>query len=199
MADSKISDLTAVTSPLATDEFVIARSGTSRKITAADLLATSVGGLTVIHDETLSGSQATFDVTGISGAYKHLKVVASFLPLGGNGDLYFRFNGDTGSNYEWSTAVLTSGFSGINTSTSDTKLKFDTIDTSARYLLNIEIFDYADTGIHKYVIGQGSRLGSTMLPLSGRWKSNSAITQVTASLSTGSFVSGSRFRLYGMT
>lgn len=37
MADTKISDLTAVTDVLSTDEFVIARSGTSRKIDAVDL------------------------------------------------------------------------------------------------------------------------------------------------------------------
>lgn len=198
MADTKISDLAAVTSPLGTDEFVIARSGDSKKIAAADLLATT-GGMFLLHDETLSGAQATFDKTTIPGTYKHLLIVASFLPLAGNGDLHCTFNADTGSNYEWSTAVLTSGFAGINTSTSDTKLKFDTVDTVSRYLLKIDILDYADTSIHKYVIGQGSRIGSTMLPLSGRWKSNSSITQVTLSLSTGSFQSGSRCRIYGVS
>lgn len=43
MADQKISELTAVTTLNDTDEFVLARSGTTRKITKADL-ATEVGG-----------------------------------------------------------------------------------------------------------------------------------------------------------
>jgi hypothetical protein len=41
MADQKISDLTAVTSILATDLFELARSGVSNKITAANLVAAS--------------------------------------------------------------------------------------------------------------------------------------------------------------
>lgn len=39
MADSKISDLAAVTDLLGTDEFVMARSGATKKINAADLAA----------------------------------------------------------------------------------------------------------------------------------------------------------------
>jgi len=39
MADSKISDLTAATSLISTDEFVIASSGTTKKITAADMVS----------------------------------------------------------------------------------------------------------------------------------------------------------------
>lgn len=237
MADKKISELSAVTDVVSGDEYVLSRSGVSKKIDADDLsagiaalyppsdaadvgvadtgnnyTATDVegvlaeiapqlgagGGMVIIHDETLSGTQASFDVTSISGSYTNLRIVMSALPLGSNGDLYMRFNNDTGSNYEWSTAVLTTGFTGINVSTSDTKIKVDTIDTNARYVLDCEVLDYADTGIHKYVIGQATRVGATMLPFSGRWKSNSAITRVTLLLSTGSFVSGSRCRIYGI-
>ena len=38
MADTKISSLAAVTSVLSTDEFVLARAGTTKKIAASDLL-----------------------------------------------------------------------------------------------------------------------------------------------------------------
>ncbi len=43
MADAKISDLTPVTTVEDTDEFVLARSGSSNKITGANLKATSQG------------------------------------------------------------------------------------------------------------------------------------------------------------
>lgn len=44
MADTKISDLPAVTDVLSTDEYVLARAGDSNKITAADLGAGLVSG-----------------------------------------------------------------------------------------------------------------------------------------------------------
>jgi hypothetical protein len=46
VADSKISDLSAVTDVQATDEYVLARAGTSKKIDASDLAAGLGGGLT---------------------------------------------------------------------------------------------------------------------------------------------------------
>ena len=41
MADTKISDLAAVTDVLATDEYVLARSGATKKIDASNLLVAS--------------------------------------------------------------------------------------------------------------------------------------------------------------
>ena len=43
MADTKISALSAVTDVLSTDEFVLARSGTTKKIDAVDLAAGIAG------------------------------------------------------------------------------------------------------------------------------------------------------------
>jgi hypothetical protein len=201
MADTKISDLAAVTGLIGTDEFVLARSGDTKKIDATDLAASiGGGGLVVIHDETLTGTQATFDATSIAGTYKHLLIVMSLVPLSvASADVHLTFNGDTGSNYDWGTGYLTGAIGGANTATSDTKIKMDNANNSQRYLLRAEVFDYADATIHKYVMGTASRIASSMHPFSARWKSDSAITQVTLSLSTNSFQSGSRCRIYGMS
>ena len=58
MADSKISDLTAVTSLVGTDEFVLARTGATKKVAAVDLFA-AITGTTIVTS--LPGSPADGD------------------------------------------------------------------------------------------------------------------------------------------
>lgn len=197
MADTKISALSSVTDLLSTDEFVLARSGATKKIAAVDLLAGS-SGMVELFDSTLSGAQASFDATSLSSFYRDLLIELSLFPAsGGNGDVYLRFNGDTGSNYDWVTGFTTGSIGGANTGTSDTKIKMDTLDTSLRYVARINVSDYADTGIHKYVTAQAFRIAGAAFSTGARWASNSAINQVTISLSSGNLQSGSRCRIYG--
>lgn len=163
-------------------------------------VGSSSGGMVMLFDSTLNGAQASFDATGLSGAYRDLLIEMSLFPAsGGNGDVHVTFNGDTGSNYEWVTGYTVSSIGGANTSTSDTKIKMDILDTTNRYLARLNVSDYSDTGIHKYVCGTAYRLGSAAFNVGARWKSNSAITQVTISLSSGNLQAGSRCRVYGIS
>lgn len=73
MANTPISGLAAVTDLLTTDEFVLARSSVSKKITGADL-ASEIGGgaveldyVTVASDITISGTTAAGATTLITG------------------------------------------------------------------------------------------------------------------------------------
>lgn len=93
MADTKISALTAVTSLDATDEFPLAHSGTTRKITALDLAAS-------LASTELDYVQRTTDLTvnGSSGAPNTV--------LTGNSVTY---DGSTAVYIEFYTASLTPG------------------------------------------------------------------------------------------
>lgn len=51
MADSKISDLAAVTALIGTDEFVLARAGDTKKITAANLASSVSGAFSLVVNE----------------------------------------------------------------------------------------------------------------------------------------------------
>lgn len=206
MADTKITGLTELNAAPATDDLLVivdtsdttmAGTGTDKKITVQNLV--SGVGMAELFDSTLGGAQASFDATGLSGSYRDLLIEVSLTPAsGGNGDVHVQFNGDTGSNYEWVTGYTTGSIGGANASSSDTKIKVDTHDTTNRYLMRLNVRDYADTGIHKYVLGQAFRIGGAAFTVGARWKSNSAITQVTISLSSGNLQSGSRCRIYGI-
>jgi hypothetical protein len=67
MADTKISDLAAVTDVLGTDEYVLARSGDTNKITAADLGAGLVAGALEL-DYVERTSDLTVSATTVAGA-----------------------------------------------------------------------------------------------------------------------------------
>ena len=103
MADTKISGLSAVTDVLATDEFVLARAGTTKKIDASDLGSALAGdpqvyrpcsnnaagtmtqitnftGFTVAnqcHNPVLSpdGSKILFEITSATSGYREIWVV----------------------------------------------------------------------------------------------------------------------------
>ena len=65
MADRKISDLSAVTTILSTDEFVLARSGVTNKITGTDLVAfLTVSGGEMAYNEFTSAVNPTATTEG---------------------------------------------------------------------------------------------------------------------------------------
>ena len=195
----KISDLSDGGTVQASDQLVVARAGANYKITGASLPTVVAGGMVEIYKNTLASTAASFDITSIPGTYRDLLLVASLTPVAsGTPDINIRFNGDSGSNYEWVTGYLTGSIGGVNASTSDTRIKCDLMDTTNRFLIQTRIFDYADGAIHKYVEGQGTRIGGSVHPQAARWKSNSAITQITLSPSSGSWAVGSRVTLYGL-
>lgn len=80
MADSKISDLSAVTDVIGTDEYVLARSGATNKITAADLLVADAVGFTPAGTISATDVQAAIEEVateagsaGLFSAYAYLR------------------------------------------------------------------------------------------------------------------------------
>lgn len=80
MANSKISDLTAVTNVLATDEYVLARSGVSNKITAADLLVADAVEFTPAG--TISSTDVQAAIEEVSGDVPTTASELPFVPAG---------------------------------------------------------------------------------------------------------------------
>ncbi len=68
MADTKISDLTAVTDVISTDEYVLARAGTTKKIDASDLL---------VADAVAFTPAGTIAATDVQAAIEEVSVEAS--------------------------------------------------------------------------------------------------------------------------
>lgn len=167
-------------------------------------------GFGCIYDTTLGTSAASIDVTGIVSGYAHLliEVYARDDNAGaGMDNLLIRFNGDTGSNYDYqrvtganttvsadAAAAGTSGVIGIIVAGGSTANRFGHS--------NILIPNYANAANDKIASSFGGGVSGTAASsfqafnAMVNWRSTAAINRVTLLSSTGNLVTGTRVSIY---
>ena len=160
--------------------------------------AAASGGITLISTTALSGTSVT--ISSIPSTYKNLVLVIQELNSNfAGGALFFRFNGDTGSNYAYQT--LTSGTSSYS-SNADTDIRFGTSASSAtlRYRNSgtITIKNYTSSAT-KHSFWENAYVAGTtpnFIEGNGNWTSTSAITSITIGNRDDTLSNGS-ILLYG--
>lgn len=212
MADSKVADLTAVTT-LDGDELlyiVDSPSGTpaDRKVTAKVL-----SGIRLIDEQELGSSAATITFSSIPATYRHLRVMIAGRQVEAVAFDYvgIRFNGDTAANYNWQT-----DYSSNATGTAAPGAGASVI--LAGYLpgssapagfagaLSADIYDYRSTTFHKLVTTQSASFQAAAAAASwahalngaGSWENTAAITSVALNAGAGNFATGTVASLYGL-
>lgn len=168
-----------------------------------------VAGLTLIGTTFASGSSATIDVTGISGAFTDLVIAFKLRDASGGGaNVGLTFNGDTGANYWWDNAVFGSTTSPGQIGAAAANIRFvqslpSTVTAGAHVYGELVIFDYAQTGAMRTVlISAGGLYGTAsafhgMTIGTGTWTNTAnAITQLTLT-GIANFASSSYVRIYG--
>ncbi len=160
------------------------------------------GGMTLINSggTALSGAEQT--ISSIPGTYKNLYIVGVGITAGANGNMAFRLNGDTGSNYTY-RATLNSSSIALDTANnvdlgyiaqSGTPNAYNTI---GRFELTIP--RYADTS-YKMILGDCIMSRSTGVQwwnFLNSWNNTDAITSFTIRVDTNSFTSGTIY-VYGV-
>lgn len=169
------------------------------------------GGWELIERYTGNGSTGTKTFSAVPQTYSNLKIVfygrSSASSIAENVQL--QFNGDTGANYDWqavsgngSTAGAAQSIGGTNIFLGD--VAGATATTGAVGIGDAIIPRYADTIFDKSCTGTGqSKFGTSgtsfrARTVGGHWRSTSAITSLTVSLSAGNFVTGTVVELWGM-
>jgi hypothetical protein len=159
-----------------------------------------------IATATPSGSDVTF--SSIPQEYKHLQIRAIAKTTRNDAavdTMYFRFNGDTGSNYNVHT-FSSNGSSVESSSYPGTTIWGTWSLTDAQSQANtfapvvFDIIDYSDTNKFKTTksLGGSDRNGAGGTgQFSGLWRNTAAITSIRI-FAEGNFVSGSHFALYGI-
>lgn len=177
----------------------------------------SSSGITIIEgmvkiEEQAPSSTGTFTFSSL-GAFNHLEVhwIARSDKAAVNAeDMLIRFNGDTGANYDTTLLYNSSGV---------TAAAFEAIGGSAGTIATVpaataaagrcvggtmRISYYSSTSFSKNVrcdmSGAYSTVSSTipMRIFGVTWRTVNAVTSLTVSLTSGNFVSGSKFTLYGL-
>ncbi len=211
MANKKISELDAVTDLLSTDEYVLARSSTTKKITGNDLqaaiIAGGVGALSLLDEKVApSGGSANFDFTSISGAYRHLELWGMVQSEGSATDLLMRFNNDSGANYHLQVDRGTGSSANAATVASQTSGNITSVPATGdgqpgRFKIHVPY--YSEAFFKKMAFSEYGNWTSTSTITVGQfavaWTGTAAISRVTLFLPSIDLKEGSTVSLYGIT
>lgn len=158
------------------------------------------GGLTLLSTTTLSGTSTT--VSSISGSYKNLVLVAKNVSNAAGDSFYYRFNGDSGSNYYWSGTRIDGGTQSIYNNNGSTWMTVSYQNNSgATNLMQAvtTLYRYTDTDVvyfeNRSYAGITAATARQSITTQGIYDNAAAITSVTVTSASGNF-SGTLY-IYG--
>jgi hypothetical protein len=168
------------------------------------------GGMTLISTTTFNNTVATYTLSSIPQTYKHLLLVGSGLQSANAGDdsLFWRFNGDTGTNYL--TTAISYPNSALTSVAAESAQLFNqtnsplaaTGDTSIRFgNFVLDIYNYSATQYKSIAYVNGSRNNGGYYFYTGRghWNNTAAITSITFTSNQTANLKAGIVQLYGVS
>jgi len=172
------------------------------------------GGMTLISRQTLGSPASSVTFSSISGGFTDLQMFinsSSSTTGAANDSVLMTFNGDTTANYaiDFNQVVagsLSGGKLDSQTSMIACQIGTNQFGTNEPGQCTIIINNYAGTTFLKQFTAQAELPEGTpiisaqraLYYIGGVWNSTAAITSITLTSSTGNFVTGSVFELYGI-
>jgi len=164
--------------------------------------AASSGGMTLLQTLTCSGASVTSST--LSTDYTNLYIVGNGISASTNVAVFFRLNGDTGSNYNYSNAIMSGAGNPANDSTTTTAGNFGNCGTGTAFntvfTFEMNVPRYNSTAYKAIQIqSRASSGGQIENYISSRhnWNNTAAITTLTFGVSSGTFSTGSIY-IYGV-
>lgn len=158
-----------------------------------------------------SGGQATVTFSSIPSTYKHLQVRAicrsDISGSGNNIGMYMRFNGDTGSNYNWHEIAANGSSTPFAYGQADSGMNVNPHcpragDTASSFAGNIiDILDYTNTNKNTTVralAANDTNGGGWVHLTSGLWRNTDAINSISFFMESSNVAQYSHFALYGI-
>ena len=155
-----------------------------------------------IATTTVSGSSTTtYTFSSIPATYTDLVLVSSAQMSGTGTTGTFRFNGDTGSNYSFTYLYGNGSSAGSGRQSNQTSGIWDSwVDRLSNTMFEadvLHIMNYSNTTTYKTALSR-SNSSVTVETAVNLWRSTAAINSLTVFISSGYFVAGSTFTLYGI-
>jgi len=153
-----------------------------------------------LANTTLTGTASSITFSSIPATYRDLVLVTNVVATSGVGgageqDIRFRFNSDSGNNYN-RVAMTGNGSATASFAVSNEDHLFILLSSSVISTGLVHIMDYSATDKHKTVLARGNLSNGRVQALAGRWADTSAITSITCLLDN--FASGGTLALYGI-
>lgn len=182
------------------------------KVVAADITAGAV--MRPIYDTAIVGPVSSFDVSGISTAYRalFLQLVGRGTAAAGSTSVLLRFNNDSAGNYDYenfqaNNATVASLGSVAQSSIFVGSIPAASVAAGIGGQVDISIGDYTNTTYHKIMHSRAFVKTSAGAPAagdltsfnpSGTWRSTAAINRITILPSAGNFDTGTRLTIWGL-
>jgi hypothetical protein len=154
---------------------------------------------------TLGSAAASVTFSGITQQYRDLVLVISANSTTTNAlaDILYRFNGDSGANYNkvgmYGAGSASGSFSGLNETSAQFAGIIGNAGGTTKYSpATLNIMDYSASDKHKTTLSRYGDTTDAAVAMAQRWASNSAVTSILLLPSAGSFNTGSTFTLYGV-
>jgi hypothetical protein len=162
---------------------------------------------TPIATTTLGSNTTTVTLSSIPSTYTDLRVVIVPASSSGTNGIRMRINGDTGTNYS-ATYLGGNGSSAASArDTSDSNMQISWyigIDTTlGKQIYTLDFMNYSNATTYKTILIRNSAAAAAVEGNVGLWSSTSAINSLSFNIntfgsSTGDFITGSTFTLYGI-
>lgn len=161
---------------------------------------------TPIASTTLSSTQASVVFSNLNttaAGMRDLILVVDALLADGTANVYtnYRFNADTGANYN-NVIMGGDGSTAASTSAASVTSIYGTgsirTRNTSRFQSTLQVFDFATTDKHKSTLTRSDDAGQRTEALAGRWANTAAITSLTVFVSASNFAAGSVFSIYGV-
>jgi hypothetical protein len=202
-----LSGLAAKSVPASAISSGVAGSGTvltSDGAGGAAFQAAGGGGAIALLSSTVLAVAGNFDVSGISGAYNDLicVLIARGSSSNSGADVFFRFNNDSATNYQYN---YLSGTASSSVQTAQGQIDINAAFADASYTADrwgageLTVYGYASTTRTKTCVfhSHGSATTQSNYRGGGNWLSDAAITRVQCQPAAGTWVIGSELRIYG--
>lgn len=169
--------------------------------------------MALISSTLLSGTAASFDITGIAGTYNHLLLTCQVRcdTASATVNSSLRLNGDTGANYDRALNAAFGNTPSFSPAAAATSLYIGDVVANSAAAGTVSVWQllipfYAKTTFDKTVLANGGgvfgTLGTTttyeLFQVSGLWRNTAAVTQVTLAPASGSFMIGSGLTIHGI-
>ena len=154
---------------------------------------------TPIASITLGAAAASVTFSSIPSTYTDLVLIVSADVTSAGQNLLLTFNSDTGSNYS-RTFLYGNGSSAVSArSTSQANIALSEFGGSNSGSYNIiNIMNYANATTNKTVLQRGGYASNIVATTAGLWRNTAAITSLTCTAGSSTWITGSTFNLYGI-
>jgi len=143
---------------------------------------------------TVPSAQASYTFSSIPGTYTDLVLIIQATTISANYNL--RLNGDTGTNYSY-TSIYGTGSAAASYRSSNNTVIGLTYTSSGTPTSRIQIQNYSNSTTNKTVLVRQDDITNAAGAVVGLWRNNSAITSITI-VSTGNIPTGTVLTLYGI-